>query len=381
MPRIGFVLCLALVLLAASPSGAAPFRYPEGRHGKGELKYINGLPVLIVEGTPEEIGKQMGKLAAAPAAALVGTLQRYVKEQGLDAVLPLLTRAGRGLFKRFPEAYRKEAEAMARASGIDLDLIILANTITDLEKIAGCSALTVSAARSATGAPLVGRNWDFHPLGNLHEYSLVVVHKAAGKRAFALVTFPGLLMGGSAINDAGLVLASNEITEARDGSAKLNPRGVSTAVGLRRLIEEHDSVAGVEKFLRSVHPTCMCSLIVADAKGDAAVFEITTKSLEVRRPEHGLCVCTNHFCSKALAISTACPRFDALSKAQDQPKLSLSDVARKMHEAHQGAATMQTMVFEPATRKLHLSLGKGPASARPLKLLDLAALLGRKKGE
>jgi hypothetical protein len=377
MLRTCFALFLGLSLLTPSAARAAPFKFPEAKHGKGELKYMGGLPVLVVEGSPEEIGTQIGKLAMAPAARLVHLLDPYIKEQGLEKLLPLVKRAGKGLFKRFPEAYRKEAEAMARASGIDLDLIILANTITDLQKIAGCSALTVSAARSATGAPMVGRNWDFSPLGNLHEYSLVVVHRPTGKRAFAFVTFPGLLMGGSAINDAGLVIASNEITEANDGSAKFLSRGMPLAVGLRRLMEECDSVAAVEKLLRPIHPTCMCTLIAADRK-DAAVFEITTRSLEVRRPQRGLCICTNHFCTKALAVSTVCPRFAALEKARDLPKLTLKDVAQKMHEANQGEATMQTMVFEPVALKLHLSLGKGPASGRPLKELDLAALLGRK---
>ena len=47
-------------------AGAEPFRYPEARFGKGELRYVNGLPVLTVAGTPEEMGEQVGKLAALP---------------------------------------------------------------------------------------------------------------------------------------------------------------------------------------------------------------------------------------------------------------------------------------------------------------------------
>ncbi len=354
-----------------------PFKYPEGKHGKGELKYINGLPVLTVAGSPEEIGTQIGTLAVKPAGKLVDSLKLYIKEQGLEKLMPLVTRTCKQLFKRFPDAYQKEAEAMAKASGFDLDLFILGNTISDLQRIAGCSVLTVSADRSSTGTPLIGRNWDFHLLAGLYEYSLVIVYRPTGNRAFALVGFPGLIIAGSAVNDAGLVLAANQITEANDESPPFNPRGMPLAVGLRRLMEECDSVAAAEKIVRSIRPTTMCGLIAADKK-DAAVFEITTKSVQVRRPERGLCVCTNHFRTKPLAVSTVCERFDALAKAQDLPKLGLKDVAKKMHEANQGEGTMQTMIFEPATLKLHLSLGKGPASARPLKLLELAPLLGVK---
>jgi len=37
---------------------AKPFRFRRPSHGKGELKYINGLPVVSLVGTPEEIGEQ-----------------------------------------------------------------------------------------------------------------------------------------------------------------------------------------------------------------------------------------------------------------------------------------------------------------------------------
>ncbi len=372
-------LVLVAVVLGPTAASAAPFKYPEGKHGKGELKYVNGLPVLIVEGSPEEIGTQIGTLALKPASKVVASLKRFVKELGLEKSWPILVRAGKGLFKSFPEAYRKEAEAMAKASGIDLDLIVLANTITDLQKIAGCSTLTVGAERSATGAPLFGRNWDFAPLGNLHEYSLVIVYRPTGKRAFAVVGFPGLLMGGSAINDAGLAVAANEVSEAADDSARFNPRGVATVVGLRRLMEECATAEEAEKLVRSVKPTCMANLIVCDKKG-AAVFEVTTKTVMVRRPVDGLCVCTNHFRSKPLATSTRCHRFDALEKKRSLKKLALADVAKGLHAANQGAATMQTMVFEPASLKLHLALAKGPASAQPLKVLELAPLLERRAG-
>ena len=74
MPRSRLLLslCAGLVLLHARPvCGADPFRFPEKRHGKGELRYINKIPVLTVEGTPEEIGEQVGILAVKPATRVL----------------------------------------------------------------------------------------------------------------------------------------------------------------------------------------------------------------------------------------------------------------------------------------------------------------------
>ena len=59
MCRTSSTVCL-LICLFLTPVPAAlatePFHYPEARHGKGELKYVNDLPVLLVEGTPRKSG-------------------------------------------------------------------------------------------------------------------------------------------------------------------------------------------------------------------------------------------------------------------------------------------------------------------------------------
>ncbi len=55
--------------------------------------------------------------------------------------------------------------------------------------------------------------------------------------------------------------------------------------------------------------------------------------------------------------------------------LAVADVRRRLQAANQGSWTIQTMVFEPAALKIHLSIGAGPTSARPLTTIDLAPLL------
>ena len=54
--------------------------------------------------------------------------------------------------------------------------------------------------------------------------------------------------------------------------------------------------------------------------------------------------------------------------------VSVEDVARKLHEVNMGPLTVQTMIFEPGPLRLHLAIGACPASALPLKPLDLAEL-------
>jgi hypothetical protein len=365
---------LLLVLFALpGAASAAPFRYPEGKHGKGELRYVNGLPVLVVAGTPEEMGEQAGVLAVRPAAGLLGQFKGFLKDRGWDKAYPLLLSMSTFMLPQFPRDHLTELEAVAKHSGFARDLFVFANTIPDVTKLGGCSTLVVEAGRSATGAPLFGRNLDWPPFGPLHEYTLVTVYRPAGKHAFAAVALPGLLGTPSGINDAGLAVAMNEITATADGSPRFDARGTPVLLAIRRVLEECATVGEAEKLLRSMRRTTYACLTLCD-QGGGAVFEVTPKSLVVRKAEKDVCVCTNHFCARGLAVPSDCGRLPILEQCREMKSLGLGAVAKKLHAVNQGPWTLQTMIFEPTRLRLHLAFGKGPATALPLKELELGPL-------
>ncbi len=66
---------------------------------------------------------------------------------------------------------------------------------------------------------------------------------------------------------------------------------------------------------------------------------------------------------------------DVLLKSQDLKTVGRPEIAKKLDEANQRESTIQTMIFEPATLRLDLALGKGPTSARPMKTLEISKLL------
>jgi hypothetical protein len=378
MLRSRVVVLLALMLLPPLRLQAAePFRYPEGKHGKGEMKYINDLPVLQLEGKPAEIGEQMAILTAQPAGKLLNYPKDFLKQIKLEFAWPLIVNMGKGLLLHFPPDHLQEMESGVKAAKLDRDLFIAANTMFDIKKVIGCSTLIVEPERSATQAPLFGRNLDFPTLGYLNEYSLVMVVRPEGKHAFAAVGFPGCIGVLSGMNDAGLTLAVLECYSANDNSLKFDAEGTPYALCFRRLLEECTTVDEAEKLLKSLKRTTRINLAICDKKG-GAVFEITPKTVAVRRAENGICPCTNHFRTKELGTQAKCWRFPLLEKSKEMEKLGVADVGKKLHEVNQGELTLQTMVFEPATLKLHLAIGKTPTSALPLKTIELAPLLGKK---
>ena len=367
-----------LLWTSALARAAEPFRFPEGKRGKGELKYVNEIPVLILAGTPEEIGEQMGVLAVRPALPGVAVLKDVIKEARVDRLMPLLVNFGTTQLAKYPDEYRREFEAIATFGGIDRELLLVANTFAELRHLAGCSGLIIDPARSATGGTLIGRNFDFPAVDGLHQYMLLVVYRPIGKTPFATISFPGAVAGGSVIsgmNADGVMIGGNEIRASADDAPQVEWQNAPTAVVGRRILEECATLADAEALLRATRPSQRIALVACDRAG-GAVFEVTPKSLVVRRGENGVCAGTNHFLSKELGVPFDCWRLPRLLAAAQLDKLTVEAVANKVDEVNQGPRTAHTLVFDAKSLKLHLAFGDGKRSATSfaLKEIDLAAL-------
>ncbi|MBN2022391.1 MAG: hypothetical protein JW809_06310 [Pirellulales bacterium] len=371
-----FVLAsLTLLASAARLPAAAPATFSPQREGLGELRLIDDVPVLLVRGSPEDVGRQTA-LLVGPQTKRVLDYPRDTLASGPDgdATWSWLVQAARQLRPNVPADHLAELDALAHAAQIDPDRLLVGNVMMDVYRGLGCSSLLIEPARSKTGQTLFGRNLDFPSAGYLHRYSLVTVCRPRGKRAFASVGFPGLVGCLSGMNDAGLALAVHEVLVSRDGSRLYNPKGVPYTFAFRRILEECATVEEAEKLLVSIERTTMYNLAVCDRRR-AGVLEVTPRSVVLRPAEDGLCACTNHFRAAPLAIFPFCDRYAKLSAAASEPTLGVADVAAKLDAANLGDLTLQTMIFEPAPLRLHLAFGRLPASSGPLRVLDLAPLL------
>jgi isopenicillin-N N-acyltransferase like protein len=380
--RLLAVVCLMSCSLLAAHA-AEPFRYPTGRAGNGEMKYINNLPVLTVGGSPEEIGAAVGLLALKPSSRLLSFPRELLKAENAEDSWPFFLRCGKGMVAHFPADYRTEMAALAHSAGADPEAVMVANTFFDLKNTFQCSALAVEGPRSATGDVLFGRNLDYPSLGYIHEHTLVTVYRPTGKHAFASVGFPGIVGVLSGMNDAGLCVAVLEVYDAKEGEPHFNPKGIPYALCNRRLLEECTTIAEAKKLLESMPRTSLLNLAVAD-RTSTAVFEVTPKQVVLRPSVRGICTCTNHFCSDEVKPSKAeyrdnsDERLDILDKARGaKGKLGVEDIHKYLHAVNQGDQTLQTMIFDPANLQLHLAFGQRPSSAGKLRAIDLAPLFTR----
>lgn len=371
LPSATALLALALLCPASGAAAAAPRRFTPAAIPGAELRYVGDVPVAILSGTPEQIGRQHAELLAPHSDAIRQLPHRYAAEFGVDAFWPLIVQAGRTLVLQAPQRHQAELTAIGHAAGGEEEAVV-ANTLLELRRV-GCSALIVEPNRSRTGGPLMGRNFDFLTLGELHKHSVVIVYRPHRLHAFASVAFPGIVGVFSGMNDAGLAVATLDVEQAADGSRKFDPAGVPLAFAFRRILEECTTVDEAERLLRDIKPTTWMNLAVCDSSG-GAIFEITPATIARRDDDHGLVRCTNHFRTAGLSTGERCWRYDVFAAAFGDKPLDVPAVHGVLHRVNQGELTLQTMIFEPRERVLHLALGEPPVSDDPLTHIELAPL-------
>jgi hypothetical protein len=376
---------VAVLICATTGPAAEPFRFPPGKEGAAELRTINHLPVLTVAGTPEKMGAAAGALALKPGARVLGYPRDLLELHNAGAMWGLFTRTGKGMYRAFPAEAQKELEAMAKGAKVERDLVIAGNTFFDIARMFTCSALLVEKVKSATGGPLLGRNLDYPSLGYIQQYGLVTVYRPKGKLAFVSVGFPGLTGVLSGMNEAGLALGVLEVHGIKDGEPHFDPKGVPYALCLRRALEEARTIDEAVKVLRPLQRTTTINVAVADRQS-VAVLEVTPAKVVKRSAIRGVCVTTNHFVSPALKperpvnVQRSYERFARLVEAEGwKDRVDVEKLGKQLDAVNLGNLTLQTMIFEPATLRLHLSMGTVPSSKGTLRTLELARLFGKRE--
>ncbi len=368
----------AIVLASAGAWAAQPRTFAEGRWGDARLEYVGDVPVLHVAGNPKQIGRQQGALLGEAVRRLTNFPQTVARGLGLEPQIDRVLDQGEVLWRRAGADHSLELTAMAEEAKVDLKLLIGANTLMDVYRAGwGCSSLIVLPPQRGAKSPLFARNLDFPSFGMLHRYSLVTVYRPEGKQAFATVGFAGLIGALSGMNESGLAIAVHNVYRSADGSRLFNPEGAPYTLVFRRILEECKTVDDAERVLRSSPRSTMLNLAVCDPK-TAAVFEITPKTVARRNPQDGLLPCTNHFRTESLTTGLGCRRYETLLTAQANPRrIDVAVLCDYLHRVNQGVLTIQSMVFEPADRRLHVALSQPPVSDGPYQSLELAPWFDR----
>jgi hypothetical protein len=328
---------------------------------------VSGVPVLHLRGTPAEMGRGAGALLGERVRGLLRyEVEEYLPRRHLRYI-NRLTRRDRA---HVPARHLEELEALADSSGMDRLELLRAHLLIELSQMA-CSALAVRGGMTSDGKLLFGRNVDFHATANSTRSSLLVAYHQKGRKSFVAAGWPGLCGVISGMNQDGLCVA-NLLVIGRS----LPRRGPPYPFLLRRALEECSSVDGAAELFRRSRRTVPQNVFLADARG-AAVLECTPRRVRVRRLQgDGPLLASNSFAAKA---QLRCPRYMRMSALiGGRRRLNLSGVERVLDAVSIRKINIQSMVFVPADRKLHISMGRTPASAGTFNEVDVGKLLREK---
>ena len=174
----------------------------------------------------------------------------------------------------------------------------------------------------------------------------MIVYRPTGRKAFAMVTFPGVLASNCGMNQDGLTLGANTAQKSADG-ARFNPDGVPYSVAAREVMETCGSVDDFDRWIRG-HPRTGHGLLLACDPKKQGVSKSPRKRRRPRaRGRAGLLHQSLPACPDG-AADPKCRRYEKLATSRDIKQLGVADVARLLNAVNQGSHTIQTMIFEPA---------------------------------
>jgi isopenicillin-N N-acyltransferase-like protein len=156
----------------------------------------------------------------------------------------------------------------------------------------GCSTWAASGAATVDGQPVLVKSRDFE-MEHLALQCIVRAEPEKGYR-YTYVTSagsPGVFVAG--FNEAGLALVDTHVS-----STDVGP-GLPTYSLSMHILEEHCTVRGALEYLQSVPRLGRNNLLMVDASGDMALFEIGNQHFAVREGD-GILVETNHFVSEVM---------------------------------------------------------------------------------
>jgi hypothetical protein len=188
----------------------------------------------------------------------------------------------------FPDMSQR-LKGLAKGSGAGLRAIHLFNALEPMLSAVGgctacpsaCSAVAVRGRRSATGDPIIARNFDYLPL--VQPYYLLRESRPEGRLGaleFTTVPLAGAVDG---INERGLCITYDyafTLDEPRKGAAPISMQVAGA-------LECCSTVAEAAAWIISRRRWGGGLLMMADADGDIASLELSSTRSHLRRPEAG----------------------------------------------------------------------------------------------
>ena len=247
--------------------------------GHGALYMVGEKRVLVVDGTPEQMGGAHGRLLAdlvpqmmPRTMALVAT--GYAVQKG-EWFYDHIDVVNQHAAPHTPERFIRECRAMAAAAKITERDALCGNFFSELFH---CSGVAVRGKASADGRVVHARVLDYMRDINLQKYAVLQVFIPEGGYPWVSVGYAGFLGTVTAMNARGLAIGE------MGGRGEGKWDGMPMNFLLREIAEKAETVDQALEIMRKTPRTCEYYYVISDAKRNMAGVYATPEKIEVLQP-------------------------------------------------------------------------------------------------
>lgn len=252
-------------ILAPSPLLTTPLQTPR-KISNGELRWIGNQRVVLLQGTPEEVGRAHGELLKSEAQHCIDSvLYTFGMAQTIRTGRWFrhdLKQAYERLAPHIPERHKVETRAMAAAMGLEPRL---AETLNVFPELFHCSGFAVFGNATSDGKLYHGRVLDYMTTIGLQDSATTFIVKLDGRIPFVNVGYAGFIGSVSGMNAESISLGE------MGGRGEGKWDGVPMATLMRRALEECSTLDEVLELWKTSPRTCEYYYVFADGKTRQAV--------------------------------------------------------------------------------------------------------------
>jgi hypothetical protein len=255
-------------------------RHVVGREGNGRLEEVDGTRVLVLKGTPEEMGHQHGVLMKKDIHQLVNQILFGVGvgssfEEG-QWVFGRIEAAQQRLTPFMDDRYFREMDSLASAAELPREEVRLANFFPEMFH---CSGFALFGKATTDGKLYHGRVLDYMRGMGLEQSAVVMVFQPDKGNAWVNVGYAGFIGSVTAMNEKHVAMGE------MGGRGQGDWDGKPMAELVREVMENANTLGEAVEIMRKGPRTCEYYYVISDAKSNRAVgIAATPGKFEIIKP-------------------------------------------------------------------------------------------------
>ena len=349
------------------------------REGNGRLEEVDGTKVLILKGTPEEMGHQHGILMKDEIHRLVEQILFGVGvgtsfEKG-TWVFGEIEGAQKRLNPFMDVRYYQEMDALAVAAELPKEEVRLANFFPEMFH---CSGFAVFGKATKDGKLYHGRVLDYMRGMGLEQSAAVMVFQPDKGNAWVNVGYAGFIGSVTAMNEKHIAMGE------MGGRGEGNWDGKPMAELIREVMEKANTLDEAVEIMRKGPRTCEYYYVISDSKNNSAVgIAATPDKFQVIKPGESHELLPNP--SKDTVLMSAGDRYEELARRvkANYGKFDAAGARDLMTRPVCMTSNLHSALFEPETLDFWVANAdsKSPAAQCRYTHYNLAELLKPEKAQ